>query len=65
MILLKNLKLEDIILYNFGGRAGNGGGGASRGWVRKLEDDYFENWPAGTELNREEFKQLIRIELRK
>jgi hypothetical protein len=31
----------------------------------KLEDSYFENWPAGTELGRESFKQLMRIELRK
>jgi hypothetical protein len=33
--------------------------------VRKLEDSYFKEWSAGTELGLEGFKRLMRIELRK
>jgi hypothetical protein len=33
--------------------------------VRKLEDDYFEDWVAGTELGREGFKRIMRVELRR
>ncbi len=33
--------------------------------VRKLEDNYFQDWLAGTELGREGFKRLMRIELRR
>jgi hypothetical protein len=33
--------------------------------VRKLEDNYFQDWAAGTELGREGFKRLMRIELRR
>ncbi len=47
------------------GRTVGGGAGKAPRWVRKLEDDYFENWEAGTELNRDEFKQTMRIELRR
>ena len=43
----------------------NGVGTAEQLQVRKLEDNYFENWPAGTELGPQKFKQLMRIELRR
>ncbi len=33
--------------------------------MRKLEDNYFKDWLAGTELGREGFKHLMRIELRR
>jgi hypothetical protein len=33
--------------------------------VRKLEDDYFEDWAAGTELDPKGFKQIMRAELRR
>jgi hypothetical protein len=38
---------------------------AGRLQVRKLEDNYFKDWSAGTELGLEGFKQLMRIELRR
>ena len=38
---------------------------AGRVRVRKLEDNYFKDWTAGTELGPEGFKRLMRIELRK
>ncbi len=33
--------------------------------VQKLEDNYFQDWLAGTELGREGFKSLMRVELRR
>ncbi len=33
--------------------------------MRKLEDNYFKDWLAGTELGREGFKQIMREELRR
>ena len=39
--------------------------GGAKPRVRKLEDDYFREWLAGTELGREGFKRLMRIELRR
>jgi hypothetical protein len=42
-----------------------GAGTAEQLQVRKLDDNYFENWPSGTELGREGFKHLMRIELRR
>jgi hypothetical protein len=46
-----------------GARAGGGGVGATQRRIRKLEDDYFEDWAAGTELDREGFSRIMRIEL--
>ncbi len=40
-------------------------GGAPRRRVRKLEDDYFADWAAGTELGREGFVRIMRGELRR
>ena len=45
------------------GRGGAGGAAPRR--VRKLEDDYFEDWAAGTELGREGFKRIMSVELRR
>jgi hypothetical protein len=47
------------------GHRATGAGAAEQLQVRKLEDNYFSDWPAGTELGRESFKQLMRIELRR
>jgi hypothetical protein len=44
---------------------GGHGRGAAPRRARKLEDDYFENWAAGTELDREGFSQIMRVELRR
>ncbi len=33
--------------------------------MRKLEEDYFEDWAAGTELDREGFRRIMRLELRR
>ena len=33
--------------------------------MRKLEDNYFKDWIAGTELGREGFKRIMREELRR
>jgi hypothetical protein len=33
--------------------------------TRKLDEDYFEDWKAGTELGREGFKQIMLIELQR
>jgi hypothetical protein len=33
--------------------------------VRKLEEDYFDGWKAGTELDREGFKEIMLIELQR
>jgi hypothetical protein len=40
-------------------------GSTGRSRVRKLEDSYFKDWSAGTELGLEGFKQLMRVELRR
>jgi hypothetical protein len=53
-----------MLLWRVGG-GGHRASGSGQLQGRKLEDSYFDNWPAGTELNRESFKQLMRIELRK
>ena len=39
--------------------------GSSKQGPQKLEDNYFQDWPAGTELGREGFKRLMHLELRK
>ena len=49
----------------YAGHRATGADAAEQLQVRKLEDNYFENWPAGTELGRERFKYLLRIELRR
>ncbi len=48
-----------------GGREGGARAGGAPRRVRKLEDDYFEDWAAGTELDREGFRRIMRLELRR
>ena len=65
---LRGLTLRQVLSIAEGWCAGcraAGTGSTEQLQVRKLEDNYFENWPAGTELGRERFKQLLRIELRR
>jgi hypothetical protein len=46
-------------------RASGGSGAVRPRRVRKLEDDYFNDWAPGTELCRDGFKRIMRVELRK
>jgi hypothetical protein len=54
-----------LLLTTVEANRATGTGAAEQMKVPKLEDNYFENWPAGTELGREGFKHLMRIELRR